>query len=127
MSGTDKPPTAYISCAQPHIVQQTEVEHLQGNGPYACIYILRGEERQEAGYGGEQMCWLSSHSGHKRRVSGTRREQISHSICPLLHRTLSSPAHTPFSVLRPAAGVSAPICGVTDEQSLSQSVLHCRV
>lgn len=49
MSAEDKPPTAHINCAQPHIVLQTEVDHLQENSPYAYIYFLRGEERQEAG------------------------------------------------------------------------------
>lgn len=48
VSATDKPPTVHINCAQPYIAVQTEVEHLEGNGPYACLYILRGEERQEA-------------------------------------------------------------------------------
>lgn len=110
---------------------QPEVEHLQGNGPYACIYIYPGKRRETGSrlrsrsvYGEEQMCRLFSHSGHKRRVSWRLQELISHFICPFLHRTFSSPAYTPFSVLRPAAGVSAPICSVTDEQSLWQAVLQ---
>lgn len=47
MTSTDKPPTGHINCTELHIVLQTEVEHLQGNGPYACIYCISWEEKRD--------------------------------------------------------------------------------
>lgn len=71
MSGADKPPTTHINCAQPHIVMQTEVGHLQENGPYACIYILRGEEWQEAGWV-QGLCMERSRCAGSPHTQGTR-------------------------------------------------------